>query len=243
MQERLKLTDLTELDGAGLWVGAEEYSASLPAEDEVKYLIHKTQKGLWSIAIRGFNGGIDTPAEVNYDGKIDLIIDGDNYPAIGYFESMYAIDSTKMEAYDEAIREPEIRDDLLIQVLENNRHGVWNILSPVDLDVYEETAQLLINDTNRVGINLGHWSNEAETASKGKVTYIFEDTVAASLIIDGPIFRIKPEIDDDREIVLSSITERIQAWPYAVKKLRNLNKKDKLKLDNLNSELLEEIVS
>src|SRR3989344_695105 len=127
-----------EREGSGTWVNAQRYGNEPPQDREVRYILKKTCNDLWRLAIRGYNEGEELNAVVTGDNSVYAHVGTKYYGALDdyYPPALFQVDDEELDRYAELVKQPREGNDLLVEVLEEERLGSWEIWTPGPPDDY-----------------------------------------------------------------------------------------------------------
>ncbi len=232
----LRMYEAVREEGAGLWVGANQYGQELPNETEANFIVQKTAKGLWRVAVKGYNGGKFFPTLVNTNGEVAAQIGDQHYPAMDSHQRLISVDDETMQLYEESLRDTDDKDrGLLLNVLEGEKQGLWSLSGPAEYNIYEEFAQLLYGDASQVGLSWGEW-REWDDNNPDQSGYHVKKPVAAQVVVDGPEFHVRPYDHNVSGVTASAIKDRIKYFPTATNLVRDLSDADTIALRYMNDD-------
>ena len=232
----VRMFEAVREEGTGLWVGVNQYGEELPAETEAKFIVQRTAKGLWRVAVRGYNEGEFFTAVVNNNGEVAAQLDDRHYTAMDSYQMLSAVDDETMQRYEAAIKGKEDEDrGLLLNVLESKKQGLWSVSGPAGYNSYEEFAQLLYGDPSQVGLSWGEW-REWNDNNNDQSDYHLKKLVAAQVLVDGPEYHVRPYDNRVRGVRASAIADRVRRFPFAANLVRDLTDADAITLRYMNDE-------
>lgn len=203
----------------GVWVNAAPDGEALPAEDELRFIVRGTVEHLWRLAIIGYNAGHEIDVlSVGGDKRLFIKLPGsyypleDAYPAVeDPHEPIIPVQGLQLAAYRNAVTKKRAGPELLVDVLEQERFGVWELESPnpaghalVDRFYYNHSGGGEISYRHR------RWQSEE--------TYYSKPT-PVKLLQTGPEFYFETELPRLKDLRVSSLAGRttltpVTAQPY-----------------------------
>ena len=208
MSDRIQMRELAETDEAGIWVDAGEYGTDLPSETGARFVLQRTAKGLWNLAVRGYNSGEQLESVVTRAGELAVKVGDSHYPTLDQHHGVIPVDPDTAEEYMEAVKLPETLQGLLVQVLENaaeRKQSGWNVMGPAEYNDYDTFARLVIFGEGTAGLA---WQ-EGE---------VFGFPLTSEIVQEGPNYQIRPYDRRVRCLSTSAVADRVanyptQAWP------------------------------
>jgi hypothetical protein len=238
MPDRLRL-NMEGLEGAGHWVEAPGYGYELPPAEQIGYLITKTDSGSMSLAVRGYREGEEMPLTTDGEGRMAVTEGEARYPVLSRGVVM-PVGDEDYERYREAVRLPEEDKGWLIQVLEQQKQGRFDLLGPAEYNDYDSFAQLVYGNPRQVALrwgSFGHFEDEdAETSAGGYAGYKLKAAIGAYVLNTGPLYAVVPYESSQRRhgIIASSIDERtISNYPTLAQQTAEFSEADQTELDDL----------
>lgn len=131
--QRRTVSELGGIERPSFWV-SESYDGHAPeSPEDVRFALQRSASGLWTVAVRGYNGGDPITAQVSEDDSDVRIQVGDrSYIAIEGNRPLHEVPEDLEDDYFSAMYDPEPATNLLVQVLEEERAGVFSILPTTD---------------------------------------------------------------------------------------------------------------
>jgi hypothetical protein len=218
--ERFYLRDLDHIDEPILWASAPVEEDVEPSPENARFLLQSTLSPLlWEAAVRGVNYG-DWLGTTVAENDIIFVLDQNGQPGpydvIDDNTPMISLeDDAQIAAYLAAIQQPGTgRGDLAVQVLEQQRRGVWNLEQKNDAGIAEPVAQLVYKSPEEIGVR---WPDDGQLymvdlAREGK----------------GPLFSLEPRdaATDHPPIGLNLLYERTRVSPVTIHGNRTLLQAD-----------------
>lgn len=188
MTKIVSLQAALESEGAGAWAYAanpSNHTEGGPAPERCGFVLQKTTKGLWSIAVRGFNNGEALPGQVTAHGGFAASYEGELYGIFGNADMAYPLHplpDEQVERYSETMCQlapPPPRS--VLEILELGHSGVWELdTMSARYNEYEPRHRLTYKDPEHIGF-----------ATKYGGATTFSSVGEARLIQKGPKFEVR----------------------------------------------------
>lgn len=196
------------------WVNAPRYGEEVPVEGELRFILRKTPSDLLHIAIRGYNEGEELKA-VAVGGRPSIYaeVDGRYYAATDdHFQQLLPVTKAQYNNYRDAVTQPRQGEELLVDILEQEKNGAWEVWSPGATDDFPYDKIELEDDMNGT-IAYRRWSKKRKEweYSKDHPFTIFQD---------GPEYVFQPRKPRPiKPLKVSSLLDRTIESPSYVRPL------------------------
>lgn len=215
MASRISIHELSGVEQPGVWVSPQAYGSELPSAEEVRFVIERSASGLWSAAIRGFNGGEPIDLLPAGDREFNARAGGVEDKAFEFFDQVLEVSPEETDTFQEIVRQPEARKGMLVQVLEAEQPGVWDMLSPAEYNEYDSFGQLVYNNPDEAALSWGDFTGDPANgvvSAGGYAGYVLNKAKPSRVLQNGPLFYVAP-LDKSQGVRVSSIRERTSYFP------------------------------
>lgn len=210
----------------GLWVGG-VHGLAAETPDQAQYLVERDQSGRWSVAARGCNDGQPLPVDAVMDSGLWYGRGQQRHQVVGLHRVLEEVPPWEAQEYREALTGPEMTDELLVQVLEKRESGVWEVLVPREINVYDTAGRILFDNPYRVAfqpVNFVADANEGmRPTSFAGFSYDLLEAQAVEIVYDDPIITVSLPETAMPLWVLSSLGDRISPYPVGVRHVTSLH--------------------
>lgn len=220
------LEEIMRHRGTQLWAGGVRMlSGDTP--EVTQYLVECDGLGQWSLAVRGYNQGIPLPVDAVKDDGLWYGQGDDLHRVVDRFQTLDEVPIEASRAFRDAVRGDEVIDDLLVQVLEKKESGIWEVLTPQELNEYDTSGQLIIDTPERAAFRPVHFTADANEgmapASFAGFSYELQSALAVELEYADPMATVRVIEFDEPLWVLSSLRDRVHTHPTCVRYIGSLN--------------------
>lgn len=126
MAEVISFNTMLREPEPGVWAG--EVERVLPETiDHTQYIVERSASGLWSISLRGYNGGEPLDIQGGLGAGFWQGQDETKCQVVSPHNRFVAVPPESANEYQQAMTQPEARDNLLAQLLECRAEGVWDV--------------------------------------------------------------------------------------------------------------------
>lgn len=210
----------------GLWVGG-VHGLAAETPDQAQYLVERDETGQWGVAVRGHNDGQLLPVDAVMDSGLWYGKGQQRHQVVGLHRVLEEVAPWEAQDYREALTGDEMTDELLVQVLEKRESGVWEVLVPREINVYDTAGRILIDAPTRVAfqpVNFVPDANEGlRPMSFAGFSYDLLDAQAVEVIYDDPVITVSLHETAMPLWVLSSLGDRITPYPVGARHVTSLH--------------------
>jgi len=214
------------------WVAAEDYGGNPLSPEQNRFVLERTASGLWSVAVRGYHDGEPVELALGKNNHMQQMLnDGSNGAEVfGFADEVHQIASDEVDEYMSRVTEPEDREGLLVQILEQQREGVWDLTAPAEYNDYDSFATLTLVEPGQSVLQWGTFGGDIYTgnySAGGHTGYNLDNPVLVKLVKNDSALGISPYLSSKSGLQTDSLRQRVMKWPTRTIHMREITDGDR----------------